>query len=279
MPGAINWEPPASQASSHIMGMMMLKKRKRDAESGQESSSALSPSIHASSGPHARVESSTISPVCSRTNLGLSPSKPRIKPLISTLKKRRLDPKTTPSQPPQPFLLYPRTSQAGGNLQHVRNNTHSFATTATAATSDDYIMKNAGDAPRHAHGYHISDDELDRSIPEIRRQTGSAPNRAATGDKQTLAPCHICHRRPTTRTALDAYADCEICHRRACFVCLRECEDVYCRERGMNMDREYCGRDERGEYPGRRICSSCAVEGILETGEEVVRCLICVEHG
>ncbi|EFE34839.1 uncharacterized protein ARB_06605 [Trichophyton benhamiae CBS 112371] len=36
MPGAINWEPPASQASSNIMGMMMLKKRKRDAESRQE---------------------------------------------------------------------------------------------------------------------------------------------------------------------------------------------------------------------------------------------------
>ncbi|KAM0305576.1 hypothetical protein HYE67_008497 [Fusarium culmorum] len=38
-----------------------------------------------------------------------------------------------------------------------------------------------------------------------------------------LAPCHICHRRPTKKTHLDSFADCQGCGERACFVCLREC--------------------------------------------------------
>lgn len=234
------------------------------------------PSIQLPSCPQSRVEHSSIGPVCSRADL-ISPSKPRIRPLTSPLKKRRLEQKTVQSKPSQPVILYPRTAQTDGNPQYAQINSQYFPTNAT---SDDYIMKNAGDSPRDVHGYYIPEGEHDRSMPELRQQTGSTPKRAATGDKQTLAPCHICHRRPTTRTALDAYADCEICSRRACFVCLRECDDVYCRERENHTDGESCKKNiEQGEYPGRRICSSCAVEDILETGEEVVRCLICVEHG
>ncbi|EZF35421.1 hypothetical protein TMEN_5866 [Trichophyton mentagrophytes] len=277
MPGAINWEPPASQASSNIMGMMMLKKRKRDAESRQENTVVPSPSIQTPSCLQTRVGPSSIGPVCSRTDLISPPSKPRTRPLISPLKKRRLEQKTMQSKPLQPVVLYPRTAQTNGSPQHAQNNSQYFPTNAT---SDDYIMKNAGDSPRDVHEYYISEGEQDGPIPELRQQAGSSPNKASTGDKQTLAPCHICHRRPTTRTALDAYADCEICSRRACFVCLRECDDVYCRERDNHIDSESCRKNiEQEEYPGRRICSCCAVEGILETGEEVVRCLICVEHG
>lgn len=38
-----------------------------------------------------------------------------------------------------------------------------------------------------------------------------------------LAPCHICHRRPTKKSDLDSFADCEGCGERACFICIREC--------------------------------------------------------
>lgn len=235
------------------------------------------PSIQTPSCLQSRVEPSSVGPVCSRADLISPQSKPRIRPLISPLKKRRLEQKTVQSKPSQPVILYSRTAQANGSPRYAQDSAQYFPTNAT---SDDYIMKNAGDSPRDVHGYNIPEGEDDGSMPEVRQQTGSAPNRAATGDKQTLAPCHICHRRPTTRTALDAYADCEICSRRACFVCLRECDDVYCRERDNHTDSEsFRKKFEQGEYPGRRICSSCAVEGILETGEEVVRCLICVEHG
>jgi hypothetical protein len=44
-----------------------------------------------------------------------------------------------------------------------------------------------------------------------------------------LAPCHICHRRPTKKSHLDSFADCQGCEQRTCFVCLRECH-------GWNMD-------------------------------------------
>ncbi|KJZ78339.1 hypothetical protein HIM_02377 [Hirsutella minnesotensis 3608] len=38
-----------------------------------------------------------------------------------------------------------------------------------------------------------------------------------------LAPCHICHRKPTKKSDLDSFAGCEGCGRRTCFVCIREC--------------------------------------------------------
>ncbi|KAJ2979117.1 hypothetical protein NQ176_g3442 [Zarea fungicola] len=37
-----------------------------------------------------------------------------------------------------------------------------------------------------------------------------------------LAPCHICHRRPT-KHSLDSFAQCEGCDEQTCFVCIRQC--------------------------------------------------------
>lgn len=39
-----------------------------------------------------------------------------------------------------------------------------------------------------------------------------------------LTPCHICRRKPTKKSDLDAYADCEGCGQRTCYVCIRECQ-------------------------------------------------------
>ncbi|KAF5662360.1 hypothetical protein FHETE_7991 [Fusarium heterosporum] len=44
-----------------------------------------------------------------------------------------------------------------------------------------------------------------------------------------LAPCHICHRRPTKKSDLDSFADCQGCSERTCYVCIRECH-------GWNLD-------------------------------------------
>ena len=92
-----------------------------------------------------------------------------------------------------------------------------------------------------------------------------------------LRPCHICHRRPTTRAVLDGYTDCKDCGKRACFICMRECENERCRyaeqaETGEAVnDREYY---QRRRARTRRICSSCAVETISE-GYDMVTCLDC----
>lgn len=39
-----------------------------------------------------------------------------------------------------------------------------------------------------------------------------------------LTPCHICHRKPTRKSHLDAFAACQGCGERTCFVCIRECQ-------------------------------------------------------
>ncbi|RSL66770.1 hypothetical protein CEP54_003609 [Fusarium duplospermum] len=57
----------------------------------------------------------------------------------------------------------------------------------------------------------------------------SRPSPRATG--AVLAPCHICHRKPTKKSDLDSFAECQGCGERTCFVCIRECQ-------GWNMDRD-----------------------------------------
>ena len=100
-----------------------------------------------------------------------------------------------------------------------------------------------------------------------------------------LRPCHICHRRPTTRQVLDAYADCDLCNERACFICLRQCDSRMCpgtvkMSMGVRNNSDPCGLsaglDENDNESYRKICSSCAVEGVSEFGTDTVRCLDCV---
>ncbi|KEY66143.1 hypothetical protein S7711_05314 [Stachybotrys chartarum IBT 7711] len=38
-----------------------------------------------------------------------------------------------------------------------------------------------------------------------------------------LAPCHICHRRPTKKTDIKAFAQCQGCGERTCYICMRVC--------------------------------------------------------
>ncbi|KAL2883637.1 hypothetical protein SGCOL_000781 [Colletotrichum sp. CLE4] len=57
----------------------------------------------------------------------------------------------------------------------------------------------------------------------------SAQNRADAAGNRTktpssLAPCHICHRRPTKKSDLDSFADCQGCGQRSCYICVRECQ-------------------------------------------------------
>lgn len=41
--------------------------------------------------------------------------------------------------------------------------------------------------------------------------------------KADLSPCHICRRKPTVKSELDAFAGCEECMERTCYICIREC--------------------------------------------------------
>ncbi len=93
-----------------------------------------------------------------------------------------------------------------------------------------------------------------------------------------LRPCHICHRRPTTRAVLGGYVDCEDCGKRTCFICMRECDDDGCRyaewiEGGMVVDG--LQGTTRPHSRRRRICSSCSVEKIDSEGQDTVTCVEC----
>ncbi|KAL4789204.1 hypothetical protein BDV19DRAFT_36511 [Aspergillus venezuelensis] len=107
----------------------------------------------------------------------------------------------------------------------------------------------------------------------------------ACASPSLLRACHICHRRPTTKELLEAYADCELCGQRACFVCLRQCDAPGCcgpndqqnRQRWGNTPDSIDSRDFLG-FNSRRICSYCAVEAVTEAGEEAVQCLVCIKQ-
>ncbi|EXF77314.1 hypothetical protein CFIO01_09881 [Colletotrichum fioriniae PJ7] len=68
-----------------------------------------------------------------------------------------------------------------------------------------------------------------RSSTESRHTSHAAQNQAdAAGNRpktpSSLAPCHICHRRPTKKSDLDSFADCQGCGQRSCYICVRECQ-------------------------------------------------------
>jgi len=107
-----------------------------------------------------------------------------------------------------------------------------------------------------------------------------------------LSPCHICRRKPTVRSELDAFANCEGCGKRTCYVCIREClgsavavskDTEMIDALSFSLQREESfkeeGDDTRNQAgtwgTGHRgmVCSRCCVERGTE-GE--VLCLGCL---
>lgn len=159
-----------------------------------------------------------------------------------------------------------------------------------------------------------SPDEYDAVSP---RTTTISTRDASALPVPVLRPCHVCHRKPSTKVMLDAYADCELCGQRACYICLRECNSLNCvgsslaiptsstpistpdecddmmhctdirREDGYLHTRPHSrmrdnedGKDSSisPRIRQRKICSCCAVEGLTDTGQEIVWCLDCVRR-
>lgn len=119
--------------------------------------------------------------------------------------------------------------------------------------------------------------------------TSTSTTSTTSTSPSSLRPCHICHRRPTTRGVLDAYADCDLCGQRSCYICLRQCDSPSCcgsaglgdqnqllRDGSDRLQEEINGDDSESKQSRRKICSCCAVEGVSETGVEIVQCLDCV---
>jgi hypothetical protein len=107
-----------------------------------------------------------------------------------------------------------------------------------------------------------------------------------------LSPCHICRRKPTVRSELDAFANCRGCGKRTCYVCIREClgsavavsKDTEMidalsfslqREESLKEEGDDTRNQDRTWGTGHRgmVCSRCCVERGTE-GE--VWCLGCL---
>lgn len=88
-----------------------------------------------------------------------------------------------------------------------------------------------------------------------RRRTRSpvAARDGTARGKACLAPCHICHRRPTKKSDLDSFADCEGCGERTCFICMRNCIGPMIQE---------TRQEEGGGGEGRREAGMCEQEAI-----------------
>ncbi|KAG6362014.1 hypothetical protein INS49_010243 [Diaporthe citri] len=104
--------------------------------------------------------------------------------------------------------------------------------------------------------------------PSSRHNHARSPSASKLGPRTTittnvLAPCHICHRKPTKKTELDSYADCQGCGERTCYVCMREClgwattprdrrgpsdeeEEVLMRDEETNSEHEQGGANDTG---------------------------------
>ncbi|KAF7899237.1 uncharacterized protein EAF01_008450 [Botrytis porri] len=111
------------------------------------------------------------------------------------------------------------------------------------------------------------------SEPESRIESTKEKEKEKNGSGMDLRACHICHRKPTVKKELDAFANCEGCGKRACWVCIRECLGGW---GNTQMGEEAAGKEgwgEKGTKHRGMVCSRCCVERGTE-GD--VLCLGCL---
>lgn len=122
-----------------------------------------------------------------------------------------------------------------------------------------------------------ANNELPKAPPPAISSQCENPLRSSTTNL-FLRPCHICHRRPTTKVVLDAYNDCTLCKQRVCYICVRVCEGFYCDDTISQFRKEslVANKSENVLFEKRRICSSCATENIDLEGCVRILCLDCV---
>ncbi|KAM0286926.1 hypothetical protein ACHAQH_000610 [Verticillium albo-atrum] len=167
------------------------------------------------------------------------------------------------------------------------------------------LFESEDDNPaQHPDGHH-------RVRKHSRSPSGTAATRPQPAPRLSsgaaLAPCHVCHRRPTKKSDLDSFAECHGCSARTCFVCLRQCkgwtpeaqrgeqsrvaesrdyEEALSRSFHMEDADDVAARDhgQQGQAPTRQSWAAAekkpAGEGWSSTGHQQVVCSkCCIERG
>lgn len=106
------------------------------------------------------------------------------------------------------------------------------------------------ESPYAVHALQQTTPRPNPLTPSSRHNHTRSPSASKLAPRTTtttnlLAPCHICHRKPTKKTELDSYADCQGCGERTCYVCMRECLGWGTTSRDRHgLDKEILMRDE-----------------------------------
>lgn len=150
-------------------------------------------------------------------------------PLPPPSKKRRLSDAADP--PSQPFAILPSSLWDKPDARREK-------------PSDLYLPQRR--VPRRVAPL----PSAKRARVDSERRRARSPGVREKG-RPCLAPCHICHRRPTKKSDLDSFADCEGCGERTCFICMRNCVGLYREVDAAGEDEdETCAR----EAPSRSFC-------------------------
>lgn len=217
------------------------------------------------------------------------PAGPRDVDRMMSGSKYLLSTESDPARPrAQPFLakrrrLLQQECQQQQQQQQQQEQWPGVRLSAGAGQGKLYPLNTSLDIPSR-----FSPPVSPKTIPEYDQH--HFPTTPSSLPPPILRPCHICHRRPTTREVLDAYADCDLCGQRACYICLRECTAADCcgatrvtpDANTMNDDHLYDEQmtDQPYMYGDgivrRKVCAWCAVEGMTDSGMEIVRCMDCV---
>ncbi|KAI5466043.1 hypothetical protein BGZ63DRAFT_375160 [Mariannaea sp. PMI_226] len=114
-------------------------------------------------------------------------------------------------------------------------------------------------------------------------------NRFAKPTSAILAPCHICHRRPTKKSDLDSFAECQGCGERTCFICIRECQGWNLDDVSVLSEQEMLSRSfhmddvddlQSSEQYGERSDGQRDRKGWVAGGHRSVVCSrCCIERG
>lgn len=170
----------------------------------------------------------------------------------------------------------PRISPA----RHVQD--HGQTPTEDALTDNDYPDSATSAHDARVKQIHTPTTPLPSTHDNVAK-IGRSTSVDGPRTKIDLSPCHICHRRPGSKTELAWYMDCEGCERRVCGVCRRECpgrvEDVENDEERSHEEPPIGFRQlhERDDGLGLRhrslVCSRCCVE---QGVEGTICCLGCL---
>lgn len=93
--------------------------------------------------------------------------------------------------------------------------------------------------------------------------------------KVDLSPCHICRRKPTVKSELDAFANCEACRERTCYICIRECLGFSVEQRAVEdqdssvLTFSFNGTEDDMDLGGTSTFDCASRDGTLEFGSNL----------